>query len=73
MQHSAEAIGVALSGGNKMKKHLKLLFLSIVIALAGSIGASSLGYIEQPLLEIVMDLLGIDADEDISKKDTSNK
>ena len=42
-----------------MKKRLKIMFISIVIALTGSIGASSLGYIEHPVIEI-LNLLGID-------------
>jgi len=45
-----------------MKKRLKVICLSIVIALAGSIGATSLGFIEHPIIEI-LNLFGIDLEE----------
>tara|TARA_B000000460_G_scaffold242477_1_gene210219 strand:- start:2237 stop:2455 length:219 start_codon:yes stop_codon:yes gene_type:complete len=62
MQRSTQAVRVALSGGNKMKKRLKIMCFSIVIALAGSVGATSLGFLEHPIIEI-LNLLGIDLEE----------
>ncbi len=45
-----------------MKKRLKIMCFSIVIALAGSVGATSLGFLEHPIIEI-LNLLGIDLEE----------